>query len=54
VIALSSSGLQHAFNSGYTDDIITTKGVLEDGLAFISKPINPMDLLKRIRELLGS
>jgi hypothetical protein len=42
------------FTSGYSDDIIATKGVLEDGLAFISKPIKPVEFLKRMREILDS
>jgi PAS domain S-box-containing protein len=42
------------FSSGYTEEIIASKGVLEDGLAFISKPINPVDFLKKIREVLES
>jgi DNA-binding response OmpR family regulator len=42
------------FSSGYPDDIIASKGVLEDGLVFISKPIKPTDFLKRIRDVLDS
>ena len=40
------------FMSGYTDDIISRKGILEEGFDFISKPINPDAMLRKIREVL--
>ena len=40
------------FMSGYTDDIISKKGILEEGFEFISKPINPDTLMRKIREVL--
>ncbi|MBF0327616.1 MAG: PAS domain S-box protein [Nitrospirae bacterium] len=40
------------YMSGYTDDIITKKGMLEDGFDFISKPINSEIMLTKIREVL--
>ena len=38
--------------SGYTDDIISRKGILEEGFDFISKPINPDALMRKIRDVL--
>lgn len=40
------------FTSGYNADIIHKKGILDEGLNFISKPISPANLLKKIREVL--
>jgi PAS domain S-box-containing protein len=40
------------FMSGYTDDIISRKGILADGLEFISKPISPYALMRKVREVL--
>lgn len=40
------------FTSGYNADIIHKKGVLDEGLNFISKPVSPADLLKKMREVL--
>jgi len=40
------------FTSGYNTDIIHKKGILEDGLHFISKPVSPALLLQKIREVL--
>ncbi|MBI3377526.1 MAG: hypothetical protein HY035_03870, partial [Nitrospirae bacterium] len=40
------------FSSGYPADFIHKKGILEEGLNFISKPAPPHELLKRIREVL--
>jgi hypothetical protein len=38
--------------SGYTDDAIVHRGVLDPGTAFIEKPIVPAALLEKIREFL--
>ena len=40
------------FMSGYTDDIISKKGILEEGFELISKPINPDALIRKIRIIL--
>ncbi|HBG04256.1 MAG: hypothetical protein A2075_13695 [Geobacteraceae bacterium GWC2_58_44] len=37
------------FLSGYTADIISKKGVLDEGINFISKPMTPHDLLAKVR-----
>jgi PAS domain S-box-containing protein len=42
------------FMSGYTADIITRKGVLEEKLHFIAKPVSPIDLLTKMKELLSN
>jgi len=38
------------FTSGYTKDLIFKKGILEEGLNFLMKPILPTELLKKVRE----
>jgi DNA-binding response OmpR family regulator len=40
------------FTSGYTADVINKKGILEEGIDFISKPVTPNDLLTKVREML--
>jgi PAS domain S-box-containing protein len=47
-------GLRAIFMSGYSTDIIEQKGLLEHGRHFISKPLNPMELLGLIRAVLES
>lgn len=42
------------FMSGYTPDIVQEKGITTDGLNFVHKPVTPMQMLKKIRELLDS
>jgi PAS domain S-box-containing protein len=42
------------YMSGYTAEIIAQKGILEEGADFISKPLNPSDLLKKVRNALDS
>ena len=41
------------FVSGYTDDAIVHHGVLEPGTAFLEKPFNPEQLVRRVREVLS-
>lgn len=47
-----NAGIKALFISGYTDDIIREKGILAEGLAFVSKPILPRELLRSIRDVL--
>ena len=42
------------FTSGYTFDIVYKKGLLDNDVPFISKPVSPTDLLRKIKEVLES
>lgn len=42
------------FMSGYTADIIARQGVMEEGIQFVSKPLNPTALLRKLREVLDA
>ncbi|MBF0329662.1 MAG: response regulator [Nitrospirae bacterium] len=42
------------FTSGYTSDIISKKGILEEGINFVPKPVPPQELLLKVREVLDS
>jgi CheY-like chemotaxis protein len=46
--------LRVLYMSGYTDNIITSSGVLEPGLAFLQKPFTPALLAQKVREVLDS
>ena len=46
-------GIKALFMSGYTADIIHKKGLREEGVHFISKPVVQQELMEKIRELLG-
>lgn len=45
-------GVLTLFMSGYTADIISQKGVLENGINFIQKPFEQRNLLLKVHELL--
>jgi two-component system cell cycle sensor histidine kinase/response regulator CckA len=40
------------FISGYTDDALATRGVLEQGFNFLEKPFSPAALAQQVREIL--
>jgi two-component system, cell cycle sensor histidine kinase and response regulator CckA len=44
--------LRVLFTSGYTDDTIVRRGILDAGMAFLPKPYTPDVLLQRVRGLL--
>jgi DNA-binding response OmpR family regulator len=47
-------GVPTLFLSGYTADIIHTKGILDEGLLFLAKPLGPSELLTRVRGILDA
>jgi DNA-binding NtrC family response regulator len=47
-------GIKTIFMSGYTDDIISRNGILDEAFDFISKPIDPGTLMRKIRDVLES
>ena len=40
--------------SGYTANVIAHRGVLEDGVNFIQKPVSNRELAVKVREALAS
>ncbi len=51
IVALTPT-IKVLFMSGYSDEAISTKGVLDVGSAFIEKPFSPEDLARKVREVL--
>ena len=47
-------GLKILFTSGYTDDAISQHGVLDPGVAFLSKPYTPATLARKVRAMLDN
>jgi len=45
-------GARILFTSGYTAEIIRTRGIIKPGLNFVQKPISMQDLLRKIRQVL--
>jgi nitrogen-specific signal transduction histidine kinase/ActR/RegA family two-component response regulator len=45
-------GIKALFMSGYTFDVISRQGVLEEGINLISKPVRPGELLQKMRDIL--
>ncbi len=42
------------FTSGYTADVLYKKGIVEQGINFISKPISPNELIRMVRKVLDT
>ncbi len=51
-ILTGKSGLKHLFMSGYTADIISKQGVLDEKVCFIQKPFSKTDLAAKVRQAL--
>jgi PAS domain S-box-containing protein len=49
-----SPAVKVIFTSGYTEDILDKKLVMEEGINFLSKPVSPKELLARVRATLDN
>lgn len=45
-------GVRTIFMSGYSADFINRKGFVDEGFAFVEKPIIPLSFLRKVREVL--
>jgi len=52
-LAAQRPRLKRLFISGYTADVISPQGSLEDDLCFIQKPFAVSELLRMVRALLS-
>ncbi len=41
------------FMSGYTDDVVIRRGLLESGVPFLEKPLSPVELARKMRQVLN-
>jgi PAS domain S-box-containing protein len=51
-LAEQRPGLPIVFMSGYTDDDVIRRGLLDDGLPFLEKPLTPAALVRQMREVM--
>jgi two-component system, cell cycle sensor histidine kinase and response regulator CckA len=52
VLRSGHPGLRVLFSSGYTKEVITRDGLLEEGISFLAKPYSTQELLRRVRDVL--
>ncbi len=53
ILTRSRPEMRILFMSGYTDDVIASQGVLDEGVKLVQKPFEASDLLLAIEEALG-
>ena len=53
-VSAAKLGIKVLFMSGYTADVMADRGVLEENVAFISKPFSRDDLARKVREVLDT
>jgi FixJ family two-component response regulator len=46
--------LKILFTSGFTEDTMTRRGMLEAGVEFLPKPYGPATLARKVREVLDA
>ncbi|QWV93159.1 PAS domain S-box protein [Geomonas oryzisoli] len=47
-------GTRILYSSGYTSDFMERRGILEQGIQLITKPVQPVQLLRKVREMLDA
>jgi PAS domain S-box-containing protein len=47
------NSIRALFTSGYSADVIEKKGIIDEGVDFIQKPVTPRQLLAKVREVLS-
>ena len=52
-IKIITPGIKGIFLTGYAAEIIQQKGLLQDTMVMLNKPISPLDLLKKVRRVLS-
>jgi PAS domain S-box-containing protein len=53
-LTVHNSRMKILFMSGYIDDSLIRQGIQEKEVAFLQKPFSPLNLAKKVREVLGS
>jgi FixJ family two-component response regulator len=51
-VVLTHPEIKVLYTSGYTDDIITTHGIMTEEISFLQKPFTVQNLLQKVRETL--
>ncbi|MFI5182026.1 MAG: ATP-binding protein [Thermoanaerobaculia bacterium] len=51
-LAARRPGIKILFMSGYTDEVISHQGLIDEGIPFIAKPFKPSDVASMIRTIL--
>ncbi|NVN91312.1 MAG: PocR ligand-binding domain-containing protein [Desulfuromonadales bacterium] len=51
-IILLKPNVKVLYSSGYTADFIQDRGVSEEGIELLMKPVQPMEMLRKVREIL--
>jgi PAS domain S-box-containing protein len=53
-IRLIKPGVKILFTSGYPEEVIQKKGIVSPGVNFMIKPVAPVELLQKVRDIMSS
>jgi CheY-like chemotaxis protein len=51
-IRLIKPGIKMLFTSGYPEEVIQKKGIVSSGVNFLIKPVAPVELLQKVRDIM--
>ena len=52
-VLLLSPDTKILFISGYTNEVVSSKGILDESVPFLQKPFSPADIISKLKDILS-